>query len=431
VDAAPHAAPEAAADAVPLPDEEVRRRDLLRMKARATGLLLVAAAVYVVVRSIESDSSPTWLGFVRAAAEAGMVGGLADWFAVTALFRHPLRLPIPHTAIIPTRKDALGRSLGAFVGTNFLAESVVRDRLRRVDVGRRVGEWLRERAHAHRVTTELASIVRGALGVLRDEDVQDALEQALVQRLAAVQIGPPLGTTLGRIVAEGAHHRLVDLVIDNVHTWLVNNRETVERVVMAQAPAWSPRFLDDRVAHRVYVELLRVAGEVQDDPRHPMRRTLDTYLARLARDLREDPATIARADQIKARLLDRPEVRQAVRDVLAAARRLVVDLVDDPDSELRVRVTDGLMSFGERLVADTDMRTKVNGWIENAAAYVVTNYRDELTRTITDTVERWDAEETSRKIELQVGRDLQFIRINGTVVGALAGVAIHAVGLLL
>jgi uncharacterized membrane-anchored protein YjiN (DUF445 family) len=418
-------------DAAPLPDEQVRRRDLLRMKAGATGLLLVAALVYVVVRLAETPTSPTWLGFVRAAAEAGMVGGLADWFAVTALFRHPLGLPIPHTAIIPTRKDALGRSLGAFVGANFLSETVVRDRLRRVDVARRVGEWLHDKSHAARVTTELASIVRGALGVLRDEDVQDALENVLVQRLATFQVGPPLGATLARIVADGAHHRAVDLVIDNVHTWLVNNQETVERVVMAQAPGWSPRFLDDRVAHRVYVELLRVAGEVQDDPQHPMRRTLDAYLTRLARDLQEDPATIARAEQIKARLLDRPEVRQAVRDLLAAARRLVVDLVDDPDSELRVRVTDGLVSFAGRLVDDADLRAKVNGWIEDAAVYVVTNYRDELTRTITETVERWDGVETSRKIELQVGRDLQFIRINGTVVGALAGVIIHAVGLLL
>jgi uncharacterized membrane-anchored protein YjiN (DUF445 family) len=417
--------------AAPLPDEQIRRRDLLRMKAGATGLLVIAAVIYVIVRTVETESSPTWLGFVRAAAEAGMVGGLADWFAVTALFRHPLRLPIPHTAIIPTRKDALGRSLGAFVGTNFLSEQVIRDRLRRVDVAGRVGEWLRDKTHAARVTTELASVVRGALGVLRDEDVQDALEHVLVQRLATMQVGPPLGATLGRIVADGAHHRAVDLVIDNVHTWLVNNRETVERVVMAQAPGWSPRFLDDRVAHRVYMELLRVAGEVQDDPRHPMRQALDTYLTRLARDLQEDPATIARAEHIKARLLDRPEVRQAVRDLLAAARRLVVELVDDPDSELRVRVTDGLVTFGGRLVDDPELRSKVNGWIEDAAVYVVTNYRDELTRTITDTVERWDAEETSRKIELQVGRDLQFIRINGTVVGALAGVTIHAIGLLL
>ena len=420
-------------DAAPLPDEQVRRRDLLRMKAGATGLLLVAALVYVVVRLAETPTSPTWLGFVRAAAEAGMVGGLADWFAVTALFRHPLGLPIPHTAIIPTRKDALG---AASVRSSAPTSSPRRwcATARRVDVARRVGEWLHDKSHAAR--DDRACVHRPRrLGVLRDEDVQDALENALenvlVQRLATFQVGPPLGATLARIVADGAHHRAVDLVIDNVHTWLVNNQETVERVVMAQAPGWSPRFLDDRVAHRVYVELLRVAGEVQDDPQHPMRRTLDAYLTRLARDLQEDPATIARAEQIKARLLDRPEVRQAVRDLLAAARRLVVDLVDDPDSELRVRVTDGLVSFAGRLVDDADLRAKVNGWIEDAAVYVVTNYRDELTRTITETVERWDGEETSRKIELQVGRDLQFIRINGTVVGALAGVIIHAVGLLL
>ena len=404
--------------------DQLRRRGLVRMKTNATGLLLVAAVVYVLTYRIGDDG---WAGYLRAAAEAGMVGGLADWFAVTALFRRPLGLPIPHTAIIPTRKDTLGRSLSDFVGANFLSEQVIRDRLRQAEVGARLGHWLAAGEHAARVTAELATLARGAVAVLRDEDVQAVLEPVIRRRLAALPVGPTLGRLLGEIVADGAHHGLVDLVAAAADDWLRANRDTVVEVVARQAPAWSPEFVDRRVAARVYAELLRVSGEVRADPEHPVRITLDRLLARFADDLRHDPGTIAKASHVLAALLDEPEVRRAFGDVVAASRRLLLELIDDPASELRGRITAGLAALGRRLAADPELRSKVDGWVSDAAAYLVTHYRDELTRTITDTVARWDGAETARKIELQVGRDLQFIRINGTVVGALAGVAIHAV----
>ena len=409
--------------ALTTPDEQ-RRRGLVRMKTNAGALLLAAAAVYALTFRLDDAG---WVGFVRAAAEAGMVGGLADWFAVTALFRHPLGLPIPHTAIIPTRKDALGRSLSDFVGANFLAEQVIRERLGQAEVGARVGRWLAADENADRVTAELATLVRGAVAVLRDEDVQAVLEPVLRRRLAAVPVGPTLGRLLGEIVADGSHHGLVDLVAAAADDWLRANRDLVVDVVARQAPAWSPEFIDRRVAARVYAELLRLTGEVRHDPAHPVRGTLDRLLARFADDLRHDPATIAKASSVLAALLDEPEVRRALGDLIAAGRRLLLELIDDPASELRSRLTGGLAALGRRLAADPELRSKVDGWVADAAAYVVVHYRDELTRTITDTVARWDGAETARKVELQVGRDLQFIRINGTVVGALAGVAIHAV----
>jgi uncharacterized membrane-anchored protein YjiN (DUF445 family) len=181
----------------------------------------------------------------------------------------------------------------------------------------------------------------------------------------------------------------------------------------------------------VHAELLRVAGEVRADPEHAMRAALDRLLARLADDLRHDPDTIARASAVLGTLLEREEVRRAFGDVIAAGRHLLLEMVDDPTGELRTRLTAGLADLGRRLDTDAELRSRVDRWVADAAGYVVTHYRDELTRTITDTVERWDGVETARKVELQVGRDLQFIRINGTVVGALAGVAIHAVGLAL
>jgi uncharacterized membrane-anchored protein YjiN (DUF445 family) len=411
--------------------DERRRRDLWRMKASATGLLLLAALGYVLARRWENDGGPAIAGYLRAATEAGMVGGLADWFAVTALFRHPLGLPIPHTALIPTKKDALGASLGEFVGENFLSAEVVGDRIQRADVAGLAGRWLATPGRAERVTAEVAVAARGAVGVLRDEDVQAVLEQAVTRRLRAVPVGPVAGRLLDRVIADRAHTRLVDLLLERAHGWLVANRDSLVGLIADQGPGWSPKFLDRRIAARVHADLLRVTQQIIDDPNHPARQTADKLLADLANDLRTDPATMARADALVAAFLERPPVRQALADLAAAGRRLVLDLIEDPGSELRTRTAGALRQFGVRLETDAALRVKVNGWLEAAAAHVVTNYRDELTRTITDTVERWDAAETTRKIELQVGRDLQYIRINGTVVGALAGLGIQIVTQLL
>jgi uncharacterized membrane-anchored protein YjiN (DUF445 family) len=411
--------------------DEDRRRDLVRMKSIATGLLLLAAVVYLVANAAVNAGAPAWVGYVRAAAEAGMVGGLADWFAVTALFRRPLGLPIPHTAIIPTRKDDLGRGLSDFVGANFLSEQVVSDRITAVGPAGRAGGWLAQRGNAERVTAEVAAVVRGAIGVLRDDDVRAVLEHAVVRRLVAAPVGPPLGRLLSRVVADGAHVGLVDLVVDNTNVWLAANRAMVVDVIAKQAPPWSPRFVDERVAERLYAELVRVAGEVRDDHAHPLRGSLDGFLLQFASDLREDPAVMARAEGLKQQLLDHPDVRRAFGDLWTTVRTMIVDAVEDPGSELRRRAATALAEFGRRLVGEPELRSKVDGWVIAAVVHLVTNYRDELTTTITDTIDRWDGRETARKVELAVGRDLQFIRLNGTVVGALAGLAIYTVTQLL
>jgi uncharacterized membrane-anchored protein YjiN (DUF445 family) len=407
-----------------------QRRDLRRMKSLATALLAAAAVVYLLASRAE-DGGPAWVGYVRAAAEASMVGALADWFAVTALFRRPLGLPIPHTAIIPTRKDQLGAGLGDFVGTHFLSEQVVRDRLKSVGVAARVGGWLTEPDHARRVTDEAATALRGAIEVLRDDDVRAVLEQALLPRLLEAPVGPPLGRLLTRVVEDRAHEGVLQLAIDQVNRWLAQNEDVVVDAVARQAPAWSPRFVDEAVALRVYREVVRVAGEVQRDPEHPLRRSVDRFLAETGRDLQDDLETIHRAEQLKAGLLAHPAVRAAAGDLAGSVRAALLEAVANPDGELRRRAAAGVASFGGRLSSDDRLRAKVDGWLEDAAAYLVTTYRDELTATITETVNRWDGEETARKVELAVGRDLQFIRINGTLVGGLAGIGIHALTQLL
>jgi uncharacterized membrane-anchored protein YjiN (DUF445 family) len=356
-----------------------------------------------------------------------MVGALADWFAVTALFRHPLGLPIPHTAIIPTKKDQLGVSLGEFVGENFLSEDVVRQRLRAVGIGSRLGAWLAEPEHADRVTAELSAALRGALTVLRDSDVQAVVGEAITRRADAQEIAPGIGKMLEKIVADGGHRRVVDLIVTRAHDWLVWHDTEIMNAVQGGAPGWTPRFVDKKVGERVYRELLRFVTEMRDMPSHPARGALDRFLGDFASDLQSDTDTRTRVERLKGEVLGRGEVQDLIASAWTAVRSMIVSAAEDERSELRLRVRASLLSLGARMAVDPKLQDKVDHWVEGAAVYVVTTYRKEITSLITDTVAGWDADHTTKKIEAHIGRDLQFIRINGTVVGSLAGLLIYTV----
>ncbi|MET9758282.1 DUF445 domain-containing protein [Streptomyces sp. NPDC006372] len=409
------------------PADEEKQRGVRRMKLTATGLLIFVAVVYMLAKWAQNSGAGPWAGYVAAASEAGMVGALADWFAVTALFRHPLGIPIPHTAIIPTKKDQLGVSLGEFVGENFLSEEVVRQRLRAVGIGSRLGAWLAVPEHADRVTAELSTALRGALTVLRDSDVKAVVGEAITRRANAQEIGPGIGKMLEKVVADGGHKRVVDLVVSRAHDWLVLHREEVMDAVEGGAPGWTPKFVDKKVGERVYKELLRFATEMRDMPAHPARGALDRFLTDFASDLQSDTDTRARVERLKGEVLGRGEVQDLIASAWTAVRSMIVAAAEDERSELRLRVRASLLSLGSRMAGERKVQDKVDGWVEGAAVYVVTTYRKEITSLITDTVASWDAEHTTRKIEANIGRDLQFIRINGTVVGSLAGLLIYTV----
>ncbi|ORT61570.1 hypothetical protein BKD26_00555 [Streptomyces sp. CB03238] len=412
--------------------DEEKRRGVRRMKLMATALLGLVALIYVLATWARNAGVTGWPGYVAAAAEAGMVGALADWFAVTALFRRPMGLPIPHTAIIPTKKDQLGASLGSFVGENFLSAGVVRARLHALGIGGRLGAWLAEPAHADRVTAELSTALRGALTVLRDADVQAVVGEAITRRAEAAEIAPGLGKTLEKVVADGAHHGAVDLICTRAHDWLILHADSIMDAVQGGAPGWTPRFVDRKVGERVYKELLRFVTEMRDMPAHPARGALDRFLTDFAADLQGDTETRARVERLKSDLVARPEVQDIIASAWSSVRAMIISAAEDERSELRLRARASLISLGTRLATDGRLQAKVEGWVEDAAVYVVTTYRAEITSLISDTVASWDADQTSKKIEAHIGRDLQFIRINGTVVGALAGLLIytlsHALG---
>jgi uncharacterized membrane-anchored protein YjiN (DUF445 family) len=418
---------ESFAGADPEADAE-RRVALRRMKLVALSFLIGASVVFLACRWAQAHASlGAWVGYVGAAAEAGMVGALADWFAVTALFKHPLGIPIPHTAIIKRKKDQLGEGLGTFVRENFLSPPVVETKLRDAQIPSRLGKWLSDAAHAERVASETATVLRVLVELLRDDDVQQVIDRMIVRRIAEPQWGPPVGRVLGTLLAENRQEALIQLLADRAFQWSLNAGEVIQRVVERDSPSWSPRFIDHLVGDRIHRELMDFTDKVRRNPDHELRRSATRFLFEFADDLQHDPDTIARAEAVKEQLMARDEIADAAATAWKTLKRLVLEGVDDPLSTLRTRIADTVVRIGESLRDDADLRDKVDNWIVRAAQHLVSEYGVEITAIITDTIERWDAEEASRRIELHVGRDLQFIRINGTVVGALAGLAIYAV----
>lgn len=401
------------------------------MKAVALSFLLGATVVFLVCSWWQSAGAPGWVGYVRAAAEAGMIGALADWFAVTALFKHPLGIPIPHTAIIKRKKDQLGEGLGSFVRENFLSPENVETKLRDADVAQRAGKWLAEPVNAERVAAEASTVLRVLVEMLRDEDVQQVLDRMIIKRIAEPQWGPPIGRVLNSLLDEGRQEALLQLLADRAFQWSLDSEEIIERVIERDSPQWSPRWVDHLVGDRIHRELVDFTDKVRRNPDHELRRSATRFLFEFAGDLQNDAVTIQKAENVKEQIMARDEVARAAETAWSAAKRIILESVDDPSSTLRARIADTVVRFGESLRDDVEMRDKVDNWIVRGANHLVSEYGAEITTIITDTIERWDAEEASRRIELHVGRDLQFIRINGTVVGSLAGLVIYTVAQLL
>ena len=392
------------------------------MKTLALSLLLLAAVIYLLTRERAG-----LLGYVNAGAEAAMVGAIADWFAVTAIFRHPMGLPIPHTAIIPKRKESLGASLQEFVAENFLREDVVRERITTTKVAARAGGWLSDGDHAQRLVDIGARVLADGLGHVKESDVAAVVQEAIIPRMLDEELSPMAGQLLAEIVSDGAHVGAVDLMLTELHRWLLSNQEEVTSLVGQRAPWWTPIWLDDRVSVRIHAEVVEWIAEIRDTTDHQAREALDRWLTHLSHDLQHDPATQERAERLKERVLTQPKVASTSIAIWDALRHALVGSLQDPDGLVRRRAVDELTSLGSRLMTDEALGERVDGVLADVAAYVVSHYGNDLATIISATVNRWDGKETAERIELHVGRDLQFIRINGTVVGGMAGLAIHAV----
>jgi uncharacterized membrane-anchored protein YjiN (DUF445 family) len=336
-------------------------------------------------------------------------------------------VPVPHTALIPKRKDELGRSLEEFVGENFLHEGIIRERVASAAISERVGAWLADPAHVRRVVDEVSEVAAIGLGKVRDEHVSDLVTEALIPRFREEPVAPLAGGLLAEVVRDGVHQGVVDLALDELHGWLLEHPDTVAEVLEQRAPWWAPPRLNDAVTRRVTSELVTWLAEIRAQPGHRARLAFDSMLIQLADDLQHDPETRERTERLKERLLDHPQVLESSIALWSALRRALQASLLDPDGAVRERLARELTAFGVRLREDAELRGRIDGSAADLSVFVVDRYGAELTSVITHTVQRWDGREAARRIELHVGRDLQFIRINGTIVGGLVGLVIHAV----
>src|SRR5512138_27630 len=350
-------------------DAEAKQAQLTRMKRRATGLLVLMGVVFVVAWSLEA--AHPWLGYLRATAEAGLVGGVADWFAITALFRHPLNIPIPHTAIIPQRKDRIGRSLGNFVQNNFLSPDVLGAKLRAAGLSRRAAEWLREPEHARQVVRQGAGALRSATAVVRDDDVHALLERSVIEPLKRRPIAPVLADGLALLTANDRHQQLLDRLIRGLTRVVAENESLIRQRIREESPWWVPGFVDDRVHERVVEGIERTLFEVSADSNHPLRRQLDGMLDGWIEQLRESPEAIARAEQIKQQVLDHPTSEQLSESLWREVKKVLDRQVDAAEQGAPGGLERGMTALAQAALEDEALLAKLDEWMIGAVLHTV------------------------------------------------------------
>jgi uncharacterized membrane-anchored protein YjiN (DUF445 family) len=406
---------------------ELRTRRLVIARRRATALLAAVTVLFVAVTV--AGAHGTLLSYVQAGAEAAMVGGVADWFAVTALFRHPLGLPIPHTALIVERKDQFGATLGQFVVENFLNGDVLAERIRSAGLAPRLAGWLSDPDNAARFAGHAADVVVTLAGTLRDEDVQSALTAEVVRAAGAVEVAPLAGRAVGMMIAGGHHAALFDGFVSAADGYLADHREELRVRFEVEAPRWLPDAVYGRAFDRLHAKLRERLAAMATDPDDEARQQFNEWVAGLPERLRTSPELRERGESIKRDLLASAGLRDWTSWLWKNAKETLRVQAADPDSELRRRLAGALTAAGRRLSADPALQESLERVVESGARTLADQFHDELAGLVTGTIQRWDATETSTQLELLLGRDLQFIRINGTVVGAGVGLALHAIAL--
>jgi uncharacterized membrane-anchored protein YjiN (DUF445 family) len=408
---------------------DLRARRLAAARRRATGLLVAVTALFVVVTAFGAHG--TLLGFVQAGAEASMVGGVADWFAVTALFRHPLGLPIPHTALLVERKDSFAATLGQFVQENFLNAEVLAERLRSARLVPRLADWLATPANAARFAGHAADFVVTVAEALRDEDVQRVLTAEITRAIEAVEVAPLAGRAL-RVIIAGRHHvELFDAAVSAADRYLGEHEEELRSRFETEAPRWVPDLVYRRVFNGMYARLRERLVAMAADPQDETRQQFETWIATLPDRLETDPELRERGERLKREVLGSAGLRDWSSSLWQKTKQTLRAQAADPDSELRRQLAEALAAAGRRLATDRVLADGLERMVESGARSLADQFHDELAGLVTGTIERWDATETSSQLELLLGRDLQFIRINGTVVGAGVGLVLHAVALAL
>jgi uncharacterized membrane-anchored protein YjiN (DUF445 family) len=403
-------------------------RNARGMKIIATGMLVVMACVYLAARTTEALHPA--IGFVKAFAEAAMVGGVADWFAVTALFRHPLGLPIPHTAIIPRNKNRIGETLAQFLKNNFLTPTVVARRMGRVDVAGAVGRFLADPEHGGtgRMRDGVSKLLAKILESLDEARLGGMAKSALANRIRRLEVSPLIGQALEAAMREDRHVPLLNGLISRANDVIAANDHLIRAMVHDRAGGilrWTG--LDENLAKAIINGLHKLFAEMAEDPAHPLREKANALLADLADDLQHDPAMKARVADLKSEIVANPAMQRWIDGLWEQAREGLLKAARDPDRAMAGKFGGILRQLGLTLQQDERLRQTINRFARRTTVGATARYGDVIVRLISDTVRGWDAEKITNRVEDAVGRDLQYIRINGTVVGGLVGLTLHAI----
>ena len=401
---------------------------MVRMRRIATGLLALMALVFVAARLLQPRHP--WLSFVVAFAEAAMVGALADWFAVTALFRHPLGLPIPHTAIVPANKDRIGSSVADFLEHNFMTREVLADELRHIDFAGAAAHWLAEPANSRAVSLQIVQGVPTLVRMVEDEDVGSFLQATLSSGLKNVRFAPLLAEVFDVLIADRRHQMLFDHMIGMAASALERNKDFIRQKIHEKSPRWMPRIIDEKLFEKIIGEAQAILDEMRQEDsewRERFHRSAEEFIGKL----RSSPEYEERITRVVDQTLQHPLFRDYTHTVWTSLRgRLLVD-VEKPDSRIAAQLDRALAGLGVALKRDAAVQEKLNGWIRDFAADAISSRRHLIASLVKRVIQKWDAETVSRKFESYVGRDLQYIRINGTLVGGLVGLLLHLVSMAL
>lgn len=401
---------------------------LKKMRWIATGLLLAMAGVFVLARLHEA-SHPA-VGFVRAFAEAALVGALADWFAVTALFKHPLGLPIPHTAIIQKNKDRIGTSVANFLEHNFMTRAVVSGELSRLDFVGAVSSWLALEKNSTSVARQITGSIPAALRLIDDRQIAEFIRALFASGMRQVRAAPILADALSYLLADRRHQELFDHLLTMVAAALEKNHTLIRQKIHEHSPRWLPRTVDDQF----FIRLLDGIGSVIDDMRQPESEWRDRFQAAvmdLVHELRTSPHYEQRITALIQSGVAHPDFKALIDRLWIDLRLRLVEDINAADSRVTAQLARAIAATGIALQNEPQVRAKLNDWLREWISDAVVRQRHTIAALIEKVIQQWDAETVSQKFEHYVGRDLQYIRINGTVVGGLVGVLLHVISMML
>lgn len=408
-------------------NDETKRKQLNTYKAFATGLFLLMAIVFIITTILQKRMDSHWIGYVRAFSEAAMVGALADWFAVTALFRHPLGLPIPHTNLIENSKQQLGDNLGGFVVENFLSPQNIRPYIQKLKISTFAGEWLGKEKNQEILIRNISDIVLDILNKLDDTEVSQFISRKVSEMAGDVKLNKIVGNGIAYITEKNDHQRMVTSLSSQIKNYILENSELIKDRVRKGSYTFIPAFVDNKIADKVTSGLSDFFAEIEEDPTHEIRDLITKRIQEFSLNLAEDPQWEKEFTTIKNDLLQPEKLNEYSRDIWASIKKTVMEELQQEHSALKTYLSKNLNEFALNLNTNETLQAKIDNWVRVTAYKYILKNTHQFGNLISSTVGNWQGKELSEKLELEVGKDLQFIRVNGTIVGGLVGLIIYTV----